>query len=157
MADNLDLLSDNEKNDNDNDQQDHAAQEQSETDNDNDDNDDEESSKEEEQIVDQGQDLKPQVEQETEQILDQEGQESIDRQLQEEIAGTSRIDKGKEAQIQIEPARVRYSTALPHLLLFIIFLISHVYCICYFLLSIYGHQDNAGTLSHVISVNYRKR
>ena len=54
-------------------------------------------------------------------------------------------------------ARVRYSTALPHLLLFIIFLISHVYYICYFLLSLYGHQGNAGTLSHVISVNYRKR
>ena len=54
-------------------------------------------------------------------------------------------------------ARVRYSTALPHLLLFIIFLISHVYYICYFLLSMYGHQGNAGTLSHVISVNYRKR
>ena len=54
-------------------------------------------------------------------------------------------------------ARVWYSTALPHLLLFIIFLISHVYCICYFLLSMYGHKDNAGTLSHVISVNYRKR
>ena len=47
-------------------------------------------------------------------------------------------------------ARVRYSTALPHLLLFIIFPISHVYYICYFLLSMYGHQDNAGTLSHVI-------
>ena len=47
-------------------------------------------------------------------------------------------------------ARVRYSTALPHLLLFIIFLISHVYYICYFLLSMYGHQGNAGTLSHVI-------
>ena len=31
-------------------------------------------------------------------------------------------------------ARVRYSTALPHLLLFIIFLISHIYYICYFLL-----------------------
>ena len=36
-------------------------------------------------------------------------------------------------------ARVRYSTALPHLVLFIIFLISHVYYICDFLLSIYGH------------------
>ena len=47
-------------------------------------------------------------------------------------------------------ARVRYATALPHLLLFIIFLISHVYYICYFLLSMYGHQGNAGTLSHVI-------
>ena len=47
-------------------------------------------------------------------------------------------------------ARVRYSTALPHLLLFIIFLISHVYYICYILLSMYGHQGNAGTLSHVI-------
>ena len=54
-------------------------------------------------------------------------------------------------------ARVRYATALPHLLLFIIFFISHVYYICYFLLSMYGHQGNAGTLSHVISVNYRKR
>ena len=54
-------------------------------------------------------------------------------------------------------ARVRYSTALPHLLLLIIFLISHVYYIFYFLLSMYGHQGNAGTLSHVISVNYRKR
>ena len=52
--------------------------------------------------------------------------------------------------------RVRYSTALPHLLLFIIFLISHVYYICYFLLSMYGHQSNAGTLSHVISINYQK-
>ena len=41
------------------------------------------------------------MEQHTGQILDQEGQESIDRQLQDEIAGTSRIDKGKEAQIQI--------------------------------------------------------
>ena len=47
-------------------------------------------------------------------------------------------------------ARVRYSTALPHLLLFTIFFISHVYYICYFLLSMYGHQGNAGTLSHVI-------
>ena len=47
-------------------------------------------------------------------------------------------------------ARVRYSTALPHLLLFIIFLISHVYYICYFILTMYGHQGNAGTLSHVI-------
>ena len=54
-------------------------------------------------------------------------------------------------------ARVRYSTTLPHLLLFIIFFISHVYYICYLLLSMYGHQGNAGTLSHVISVNYRKR
>ena len=53
-------------------------------------------------------------------------------------------------------ARVRYSTTLPHLLLFIIFFISHVYYICYLLLSMYGHQGNAGTLSHVISVNYRK-
>ena len=53
-------------------------------------------------------------------------------------------------------ARVRYSTALPHLLLFIIFLILHVYYICYFLLSMYGHQGNAGTLSHVISVKLLK-
>ena len=30
------------------------------------------------------------------------------------------------------------------------FLISHVYYICYFLLSMYGHQGNAGTLSRVI-------
>ena len=52
--------------------------------------------------------------------------------------------------VEIICARVRYSTALPHLLLFIIFLISHVYYICYFLLSMYGHQGNAGTLSHVI-------
>ena len=43
------------------------------------------------------------MEQQTERILDQEGQETIDRQLQEEIGGTSRIDKGKEAQIHIEP------------------------------------------------------
>ena len=57
----------------------------------------------------------------------------------------------------VDDARVRYSTALPHLLLFIIFPISHVYYICYFLLSMYGHQGNAGTLSHVIPVNYRKR
>ena len=53
-------------------------------------------------------------------------------------------------------ARVRYSTTLPHLLLFIIFFISHGYYICYFLLSMYGHQGNAGTLSHVICVNYQK-
>ena len=53
--------------------------------------------------MDQATDIKPQVEQQTEQVLDHEGQESIDRQLQEEIAGTSKIDKGKEAQIQIEP------------------------------------------------------
>ena len=53
--------------------------------------------------MDQGEDLKPQGEHQTEQVQDQEGQESIDRQLQEEIAGTSRIDKGKEAQIPIEP------------------------------------------------------
>ena len=53
-------------------------------------------------------------------------------------------------------ARVRYSTALPHLLLFNIFLISHVYYICYFLLSMYGHQGNAGTLSHVISIKLPK-
>ena len=30
------------------------------------------------------------------------------------------------------------------------FLISHVYYICYFSLSMYGHQGNAGTLSRVI-------
>ena len=66
---------------------------------------------------------------------------------------------GEENSIELwerRIARVRYSTVLPHLLLFIIF-ISHVYYICYFLLSMYGHQGNAGTLSHVISVNYRKR
>ena len=62
LADNPDRYSDNEENNNDNDQQDQAAQEQSETDNDNDDNDDEESSESEEHIVDQGQDLKLQVE-----------------------------------------------------------------------------------------------
>ena len=103
MPHNADQPSDNEENDNDNDQQDQAAQEQSETDNYNDKNDDDESSQEEEQTVDQATDIKPQVEQQTEQVLDQEGQESIDRQLQGEIAGTSRIDNGKEAQIQIEP------------------------------------------------------
>ena len=53
--------------------------------------------------MDQATDIKPKVEQQTEQVLDQEGQESIGRQLQEEIAGTSGIDKGNEAQIQIEP------------------------------------------------------
>ena len=53
-------------------------------------------------------------------------------------------------------ARVRYSTALPHLLLFVIFLISHVYYICYFLLTMYGHKGNAGILSHVISCQLRK-
>ena len=53
--------------------------------------------------MDQTTDIKPKGEQQTEQVLDQEGQESIDRHLQEEIAGTSRIDKIKEAQIQIEP------------------------------------------------------
>ena len=53
-------------------------------------------------------------------------------------------------------ARVRYSTALPHLLLFVIFLISHVYYICYFLLTMYGHQGNAGILSHVISCQLPK-
>ena len=103
MADNPDLLSDNDENNNDNDQQDQAAQEQSLTDNHNDENDDDESTEEEEHIVDQATDNKPQVEQQTEQILDQQGQESIDRQLQEDIAGTSRINRGKEAQIQIEP------------------------------------------------------
>ena len=102
LADNPDLPSDNDENNHDNDQQDQAAQDQSEADNDNHDNDNEESSAEE-QIVDQRQDLKPQVEHQTEQILDQQGQESIDRQLQEEIAGTSTIDKGKEGQIQFEP------------------------------------------------------
>ena len=103
MAHNADQPLDNEENDNDNDQQDQTAQEQSETDNHNGKNDDDESSEEEEQTVDQATDIKPQVEKQTEQVLDQEGQESIDRQLQGEIAGTSRIDKGKEAQIQIEP------------------------------------------------------
>ena len=58
--------------------------------------------------------------------------------------------------VQVIGARARYSTALPHLLLFIIFFISHVYYICYFLLSMYGHQGNAGTLSHVISVKLPK-
>ena len=52
--------------------------------------------------------------------------------------------------IHTTSARVWYSTALPHLLLFIIFFISHVYYICYFLLSMYGYQGNAGTLLHVI-------
>ena len=103
MVENPDLPLDNDGNNTDNDQHDQVAQEQSETDNDNDDNHDEESSEEEEQIVDQGQDFKPQGEQQTEQTLDQEGQERIDRQLQEDIVGTSRLDKGKEAQIQIEP------------------------------------------------------
>ena len=103
MLHNVDQHSDNEENVNDNDQQDQAAQEQSETDNHNDENDDDESFEGEEQTVDQATDIKPQVEQRTEQVLDQEGQESIDRQLQEEIVGTSTIDKGKEAQIQIEP------------------------------------------------------
>ena len=103
LADNADQPSDNEENNNDNKQQGQAAQGQSEIDNGNHDNDDDESSEEEEQTVDQATNLKPQVEQQTEQVLDQEGEESIDRQLQEEIAGTSRIDKGKEAQIQIEP------------------------------------------------------
>ena len=64
---------DNDENDNDNDQQDQAAQEQSETDNHNDENDDDESSEEEEQTVDQATDIKPQVEQQTAQVLDQEG------------------------------------------------------------------------------------
>ena len=58
--------------------------------------------------MDQARDIKPQVEQQTEQVLNQEGEESIDRQLQEEIAGTSRIDKGKEAQIQIEPLQRKH-------------------------------------------------
>ena len=86
LAHNADQPSDNEESDNNNDQQDQAAQQQSETDNHNDENDDDESSEEEEQTVDQATDIKPQVEQQTEQVLDQEGQESIDRQLQEEIA-----------------------------------------------------------------------
>ena len=104
MAHNADQLSDNEENDNDNDPQDQAAQEQSETDNHNDENaDEDESSEVEEQTVEQATDIKPQVEQQTEQILDQEGQKSIDRQLPEEIAGMSRIDRGKESQIEIEP------------------------------------------------------
>ena len=76
MADNPALPSDNDENNNDNDQQNQAAQEQSRTDNDNDDNDNEESSEEDQQIVHQGQDLKSQVEQQTEQILDQEGQKA---------------------------------------------------------------------------------
>ena len=92
LAHDADQPLDNEENDNDNDQQDQNAQEHSETDNHNDKNDDDESSEEEEQTVDQATDIKPQVEQQTEQVLNQEGQESIDRQLQEEIAGTSRID-----------------------------------------------------------------
>ena len=58
--------------------------------------------------MDQARDIKPQVEQQTEQVLNQEGEESIDRQLQEEIAGTSRIDKGKEAQIQIKPLQRKH-------------------------------------------------
>ena len=58
--------------------------------------------------MDQARDIKPQVEQQTEQDLNQEGEESIDRQLQEEIAGTSRIDKGKGAQIQIEPLQRKH-------------------------------------------------
>ena len=103
MAHNADQPSYNEENDNDNNQQDQPAQEQSETDNYNDENYDDESSEEEEQTMDQVIDIKPQVKQQTEQVLDQEGQECIDRRLQEEIAGRSRIDKGKEAQIQIEP------------------------------------------------------
>ena len=103
MAYNVDQPSNNEENDNDKDQQDQAAQEHSETDNHNDEDNEDESSEEEEQTVDQTTDIKPQGEQQTEQVLDQEGQESIDRQLEEEIPGTSRIDKGKEAQIQIEP------------------------------------------------------
>ena len=91
---------DNEQN-NDNDQDDQAAQEQSETENDENNNDDE--SSDEEDRVDIKPDVTPLVEHQTEQILDQEGQESIDRQLQEELAGTSRIDVQKEAQIEIEP------------------------------------------------------
>ena len=66
-------------------------------------------------------------------------------------------NSAKSETTGMSPARVRYSTALPHLLWFIIFFISHVYYICYFLLSMYGHQDNAGTLSHVIFVHYRNR
>ena len=105
MADNPDLPSDNDENNNDTVLLDLAAQEQSETDNDNDDNDDEKSSEDEEQIVNHRQDHEPQVEPQTKQILDQKGLESIDRQLKADIAGTSRIDKGKEAQIQIEPLK----------------------------------------------------
>ena len=75
LAHNVDQHSDNEENDNDNDQQDQAAQEQSETDNHKDENDDnDESSEEEEQTVDQATDIKPQVEHQTEQVPDQEGQ-----------------------------------------------------------------------------------
>ena len=73
LADNADQPSDNEENNNDNEQQGQAAQGQSETDNDNHDNDDDESFEEEEQTVDQATDIKPQVKQQTEQILDQEG------------------------------------------------------------------------------------
>ena len=103
MAHNADQPSDNKENDNGNDQQDQAAQEHSETNNHNDKNDDDESTDEAEQTVDQATNIKLQVKQQTEQVLDQEGLESMDRQLQEEIARTSRIHEGKEAQIQIEP------------------------------------------------------
>ena len=68
LAHNADQPSVNEENDNDNDPRYQAAQEQSKTDNHND-----ESSEEEEQTVDQATDIKPQVQQQTEQILDQEG------------------------------------------------------------------------------------
>ena len=49
---------------------------------------------------------------------------------------------------------VFYRTLAP---IIVYYFLSHVYYICYFLLSMYGHQGNAGTLSHVISVNYLKR
>ena len=49
--------------------------------------------------MDQATDIKPKVEQQTEQVLDQEGQESIGRQLQEEIAGTSGIDKDRKSVV----------------------------------------------------------
>ena len=38
----------------------------------------------------------------------------------------------------------------------ILFSLYHMFISCYFLLTMYGHQGKAGTLSHVISVNYRK-
>ena len=74
----------------------------------------------------------------------------LKKALSDQITLPDIFDEFVQACIKIDNERVRYSTALPHLLLFIIFLISHVYYICYFLLSMYGHQDNAGTLSHVI-------
>ena len=69
LAHNVDQPSDNEENNIDNDEQDQAAQEQSETDNHNDKNDDDDESSEEEQTVDQAIDIKPQVEPQTEQVL----------------------------------------------------------------------------------------